>query len=206
MQMLQRAAALLLAGGIALSLSLSAHAQRGQRGLQGERGGAASATLIQRLNLTTDQQTKVKAAADTFRADIQKARAMTDPQARRQAMRQARQNYETALNAALTPDQQRQLQSLREEARQYRAFGPIGSRLAGLNLTDDQKTKIKAIAAKYQPETDKLRTALRNGGDREQLRTQSRELRRKMRNEVTAVLTPEQQKQLGSEPTARAAN
>jgi Spy/CpxP family protein refolding chaperone len=205
MRSFQRAAALLLAGGITLSLSLSAQAQRGQRGLQGERGGAASATLLQRLNLAADQQTKVKAAADTFRADIEKARAMTDPQARRQAMRQARQNYETALNAVLTPDQQRQLQSLREEARQYRAFGPIGARLAGLNLTDDQKTKIKAIAAKYQPETDKLRTALRNG-DREQLRTQSRELRRKMRDEVMAVLTPEQQKQLNSEPTARAAN
>jgi Spy/CpxP family protein refolding chaperone len=162
--------------------------------------------MLQRLNLTADQQTKLKSAGDAYRADVEKARGMTDPQQRRQAMRQARQSYETALNAALTADQQAQLKSMRDEARQYRAFGPVGTQLVGLKLTDEQKTKIKAIAAKYQPEVDKLRASQRSGSDREQLRSQSRELRRKMRDEVMAVLTPEQQKQINSEPTARANN
>jgi Spy/CpxP family protein refolding chaperone len=201
----RRVAAIVLAGALSLSLSVAALAQRGERGGQ-RRGGAVPAALLQRLGLSADQQTKIKAAADSYRADTEKARGLTDPQARRQAMRQARQSYESALNAALTSDQQARLKSLQEEARGYRVFGPIGMQLVALDLTDDQKTKIRAIATKYEPEVAKLRSAQRNAGDREQMRTQSRELRGKMRDEVLAVLTPEQKKQIDSEPSARAAN
>src|SRR5690349_9277878 len=136
MRLTQRVAALLLAGGMVFGLAVAASAQRANRG---QRGGAMSTALLQRLNLTADQQTKLKTAGDTYRADLEKARALTDTQARRGAMRTARQNFQTAMDGILTADQKSQLQKLRDEAREYQGLGPMGTQLVALNLTDDQK-------------------------------------------------------------------
>ena len=89
-----------------------------------------------------------------------------------------------------------------------------GEFVKDLNLTDAQKTRIKAIHEKYQPQMKKLREdaraqfgTMRDGrqkGDtsaaardrfraqREQLQTRVRALRQQEQNEVRAVLTAEQ--------------
>jgi Spy/CpxP family protein refolding chaperone len=66
----------------------------------------------------------------------------------------------------------------------------------GLNLTDDQKTKVKAIGTKYQPELMKLRQEQRTATDRRAVQQQITALNQKIMEEVKAVLTPEQIKQL----------
>src|SRR5437016_922044 len=109
MRMSQRFAAVLLTGALSLSLALSASAQRQRQGRGQGRGPTALSQLwIDKLGLSADQQTKVKAATEAYRADAAKARGLSG-QERRQASQQARSSYEAALNAALNADQQKQL-------------------------------------------------------------------------------------------------
>ena len=202
-----RLAALGLAGALSLSVITAASAQRGSGGF-GRRGrGAAvlSPAWIDHLSLSADQQSKLKAAAETYRADSEKARGLSGEE-RRQASQQARTSYQTAINGILNADQQKQLQALRDEAQQYRDLGPMANQLVVLNLTEDQKSKIKAIISNHQPDIEKLRSSAQ-GGDRTALRSQRQELSQKMRDEVKAVLTADQQKQLGPDvPESRAGN
>ncbi|RYD96010.1 MAG: hypothetical protein EOP50_07175, partial [Sphingobacteriales bacterium] len=62
--------------------------------------------------------------------------------------------------------------------------------MAGLNLTADQKAKMKSIRERQKSEMD----ALRNQSlTEEQRRTQGRAIHEKYRAEMKAILTPEQQ-------------
>jgi Spy/CpxP family protein refolding chaperone len=205
MRMSLRWAAVMLAGALALSAHTVASAQRGngRGGGFGRRGAAVlPQAWVDHLNLSADQQTKLKAAGDTYRSAAVSARGLSG-QERRQASQQARSSYETAVNGILTADQQKQVQAYRDDAQQYRDLGPVANRLVVLNLSDDQKSKIKAIITNHQPDFEKLRSAGQNGGDRTTLRSQRQELSQKLRTEVMAVLTADQQKQLGPEPAAR---
>lgn len=95
-----------------------------------------------------------------------------------------------------------------------RGFGGEGRLMKDLNLTDAQKSRIKAIHEKYQPQLKKLREdgraqfkAIRDSrqkGDttaaarerfraqRDQLQNRVRALRQQEQNEVRAVLTADQ--------------
>jgi Spy/CpxP family protein refolding chaperone len=84
-----------------------------------------------------------------------------------------------------------------QSAREYRGMGRMGQNLAGVNLTDEQKGKIKAIVARYEPEVQKLRTEQKNVTDKQTFRGQVQDLNRKMMQEIKAVLTPEQVQQMG---------
>lgn len=102
----------------------------------------------------------------------------------------------------------------RPEAGSYRRGGPGGREGfgRGLNLTDAQKTQIKAIRQKYQPQNEALRTqakpymeaakAARQKGDTAAFRSNMEKAHQVMQNasyrtqeqaEIRAVLTPEQQ-------------
>ena len=204
MRMSQRFAALVVTTVLSLSVIGIALAQGQARGPGGGRNAVLSPAWIDHLNLNADQQTKIKAAADTYRAAATQARSLTG-QERRQAGQQARSAYESALTSTLNADQQKQLQALRDEAQQYRGLGSLSSQLVVLNLTDDQKSKIKEIITRHQPDMEKLRASQQGTSDRTAVRTQMRDLTQKMRGEVLAVLTPDQQKQIGPEPAARRA-
>jgi Spy/CpxP family protein refolding chaperone len=201
MHLTQRLAALVLAGAVSLSVSTAFAQQaqapgqgqgRGQR--QGRRGGTIPDAWLTRLKLSADQSTKVKAATEAYRGDLEKARAL-NMEDRRAASQAARTSYQTAVKAALTPDQQKQLQAMMDEAQAF-GMGPIGMQLAGLGLTTEQKAKVKEIAAKHQPKLDELRASQRTASDRQAVRTEMRAEQQKMLDEIKTVLTPEQQKQL----------
>jgi Spy/CpxP family protein refolding chaperone len=76
--------------------------------------------------------------------------------------------------------------------------GPGGGRggfnrsMAGIELTDAQKTKLAEINAKYAPEQQALRESFQNGGDRAEGMKKMQALREKMGPEIRAILTPEQ--------------
>jgi len=181
-----RAAAVLAAGVLALSLATAGSAQ--QR--PGRRAAGLPAAIVARLNLNADQQAKLKTAQVTLAAEAQKTQSLTG-QERRDANRKAREAFDASLKEILTPDQQKQLDSLRAEMREYRDLGPgMSAQLAGLNLSVEQKAKVKEIAAKYQPELQKLRQALRDATDKQQVQGQIREQQMKMGDEVRAILTP----------------
>lgn len=192
-----RFAAILLAGALSLSAAAAVSAANAAKARQpGRIAAAISPAWFSRLSLTPDQQTKVQAANETLRADLQKVRNLTSPDEKKAALREARQTYRQTIQAALTPAQVTQLESVMAAARQFHALGPVGVRLATLNLTDAQEGKIKEIAAKYQPDIARLHASLKDAADKKSVRDQIHELQQKIVNEVKAVLTPEQVAQL----------
>lgn len=192
MSVVKRIAAVLMAGALSLSVSF-ALAQQQARPRRG--GGGIPTAFLMRLNLTPEQQAKVKDAQAARMAEAEKIRALTDAMEKRQAAMKAAKAYDDAVKAALTPEQQKQLEALVAESAEYRALGPLGNSLVGLNLTADQKAKVKEIGAKYQPEMEKLRAAAQGATDPAAIRGQQRELSTKLTEEVKAVLTPDQLKQ-----------
>ena len=206
----------LLTGMAALALMLgapAAHAQgqdqgqgqgqdqgQGNNAPGGRRGGRGgrqmlSPAIIERLGLSADQKTKEAKARADLRAAMEGTQGLARED-RRLAMQKAGEDYRTALNGILTPQQKTKLMALMAEARELRGLGPIGGQLIGLNppLNADQTAKVKAIAAKYAPDMQALRG---NGqGANPDARTQRRALMEKITGEVRAVLTPDQQSQL----------
>jgi len=113
-----------------------------------------------------------------------------------------------------------------------RGQGQRGRRMGGdhvmaqLNLTDAQKTQVRAIHEKYQPQKRTLREdgmtqmrslrAARQAGDtsaaarqrfqqqREQFRTRSAAIRQQQQNEVRAILTAEQRAKVDAAREAQA--
>ena len=190
-------AAVLMTSGFSLSLAMMASAATRATGSHPSHGAAViSQAWYSRLNLTPDQQTKVQAANDTYRADMEKARSLTASDQKKEAARQAHKAYRDAIQAVLTPEQQNQLKSMMAEAREYHDLGPVGVQLVGLNLTSEQQGKIKEIAARHQPEIEKLHSSLRDATDKKPVRNQIRDLQAKMLDEVKAALTPGQIAQL----------
>lgn len=200
-----RFAAVMLAGALSLSLAVAVSAAKRAGGSNaGHIAAAISPAWFGRLNLTSDQQTKLNAANTALRAELEKARSLSSPDDKKAAVRQARQTYRQTLQATLTADQIAQLKALAAAARQYHGLGPIGVRLAALDLTDLQQTKLQEIATKYQPDLQKLHASLKDAADKPAVRAQIHALQQKMAEEARALLTPEQIAQLNREAPVRA--
>jgi len=190
-----RVAASLLAGSLMLSLAVASFAQAPAR----RPTGMMPSAIVTKLNLTDEQKAKVKAANDAYQSESDEAAKLTTPKEKRAASRAAREKYEAAFKAALNPDQQKQLDALLTEAKEYKDFGPmLGSQIAAAGLTAEQKAKVKEITAKYLPELDKLRASQKEATDKAAVQAQIREQQQKMAAEVREILTPEQQKAFGS--------
>jgi Spy/CpxP family protein refolding chaperone len=68
--------------------------------------------------------------------------------------------------------------------------------LQKLNLSEEQKGRIRSVEAKYQDELARLRDA---GDDKQTRRRKVKALRQKMREDVLAILTEDQRAQLKAE-------
>lgn len=204
MRIAQRVAAVCLAGALSVSLAVAASAARAQNRQNRAPAAAIPQIWINRLNLTADQQSRVQAASDAYRADMEKSRSLISADEKRTAARQARQTYQRALVAVLTPAQQDQLKAMRAQAREYHDLGPMANQLAVLNLSAEQQEKVKGIADRYRPKLQDLRTSLRTAADKKPVRDQMRDLRQQMTTEVKAVLTPDQLAQLPAPARRRA--
>lgn len=77
---------------------------------------------------------------------------------------------------------------------------PIVAAMKAINLTDEQKPKVQAVMDKFQTDLKAMRQSTT---DREQSRAKMGEMVKKMREDLTAILTPEQQQQLKDEMKKR---
>lgn len=106
-------------------------------GPRGQRGHELGKFMGKKLNLTDQQKAQIKAILQQAHQDAQQAK---DVQAKKAIYQAAAQKIKTDV---LTDAQRQQLQEIRKE-HQAGAAG-AGKGLKALNLTDDQKAKIKAI-------------------------------------------------------------
>ena len=110
---------LLIICGMLFGVMTFAHAQGGGRmmGTPEERATKATTTLTDKLTLTADQQTKVKAILLDQNTQMDKARAEAgdDRKAMRTKMMGMMQDNNTKINALLTDDQKKAYASYLEE-------------------------------------------------------------------------------------------
>lgn len=191
---INRLTTLLVATLLSLGLVTGAVAQKGKKA--GSKG-IPQAWLV-KLNLNADQQGKVKSASDTLAADLAAAKALSTPKEKRQASKAANDKFTGTVSATLNEDQKKLLATMRAEAAEFQAMGPAADRMVGLNLSDEQKTKIKAVAAKYDPELDKLRAEQKGATDKKAVQSQIRDVNQKMVGEISQILNDEQRKQFSA--------
>ena len=197
MNVSQRITAALSACALALSLGVAANAQQQQGQGRGRRGQMVTLpeAWALRLKLNADQTAKLKTAGESYQQAAQGARTLQE-QDRRAAMQKAGEDYRTAVAGVLNDEQKKQLEAMRAEMAEYRGLGGLSAQLVGMELSADQKTKVKELAAKYQAEGEKIREEARATMDRQAAAQKTRDLNMKAFEEVKAVLTPEQQKNL----------
>jgi periplasmic protein CpxP/Spy len=122
--------------------------------------------------------------------------------AQRGRMKQLRAATRSQVEAVLTPAQRQQLSQLQTQRQARRQAGGMGM----MNLSTDQKAKIKAIRESNRSQLQAILTPaqqaqLTPGGDMARLnltpeqQTKLQQLRASARSQIAAVLTPEQQQQ-----------
>jgi len=168
---------------------------------------ARHARMAERLGLTADQQKQIEALHAAQHAELQAltANAGLTPEARHDQARAVMEKYRSQIHAVLTPEQQKQADEMRgRAAHRGHGAGPEG-RLAGegrggpgrLHPPFDPMAivamgeRIKDRLAEKLQLTDEQRDKLDHLG--RAYRAEQRELAKKHREEMRAVLTPEQQ-------------
>lgn len=184
---------LVIIASVSLTASVSAQGEK--------RDGKRRADFQKELNLAAEQKAKVESANKDFKTKMAGLKAQSDlsKEDKLAKVKELRTQHQTAVNNILTPDQQTKMKKLMAQAqkgnRDMRKGGKDlgmrgkkgdrnkvmradkhGDRMKDLNLTDDQKQKIKAL--------------------NEDFRTKSRELAKQHMEELNKVYTPEQQTKL----------
>lgn len=203
---------LLLAVAVSAVAAPDAWAQRGQgrggRGFGGPGGpGRNSFGLLTQksvqdeLKLSDDQVKKVDEHMEKQRGGFAALRDLGDDE-RQQKMEERDKANQAAIAEILNPDQLKRFKQISLQQRGAQAFGDPEIAQA-LNLTSEQKDRIKAIQDAGLAEMRELFQAGDAGGDRQELQKKGMDLRNASNEKAQAVLTTEQQakwKEMTGEP------
>lgn len=187
----------LLVAGLVIQASMtSAFAQFGGRG-PGGGGRAMSAGLLlqqksvqEELKLTSDQMAKLKEAGEKMRASFSGgAGGGGDREEARKKFEEAQKAADKAMAEILTADQNKRVKEIA-----LQQAGPMALANADtakdVGLTEDQQSKVKAIADGLREEMGKLFQA----GAGQDARAKMQDLRKSANDKVVALLTDDQKK------------
>jgi hypothetical protein len=181
--------------------------EQGQRRGRGGRGGFGGGmfgpgmllnqkSVHEELKMTEEQVNKAKSAIEEINkkraADFQGLRG-NDPenQEKRQAlMKEIREETDKALAGILNEDQRKRLKQIELQFQGARAFGTPDVQKA-LNLTDDQKEKIKTINDDARQE---MQSIFQGGGDPQENRKKMQALQKETTEKIVALLDEGQKK------------
>ncbi len=193
----------------ALGLASSAKAQQGGRrgmGMGMGMGGSGLMALMspdgqKELNLTEDQIEKVRGVMENLRTTMQeKFQGFQDlaPEERQtkaqEVMKEVNAGVEKEIKEILKEDQFKRYRQISLQAMGAGAFADeeVAKKL---QLTDDQKAKVKEILDGAQKERNTLMEEARQGGNPQETFGKMREIGVKAKDDAIAVLTDEQKEQ-----------
>lgn len=202
---------LLLAATIAAFVASPAWAQRGQgrgAGFGGMRGGGANSFFLlsqksvqEELKLSDDQIKKVTEQMESQRGAQAGLRELSREERQKKMDERAKAN-QSAVAAILKDDQLKRFKQISLQQRGAQALeDPEVAQ--SLNLSTEQKDRVKAIQEGMQGEMREMFQAAGGGGDREEFRKKAETLRNTTNEKLQGVLSPEQQakwKELAGEP------
>jgi Spy/CpxP family protein refolding chaperone len=155
------------------------------------------------LNLTADQKQKMKENQENLKSQRQAIQndATLTPEQKKSKLMDLQKASREKTNALLTAEQKATLKASQKEKGyekgmkgQKRMKGEKGMKhdrdMKGLNLTQDQQTKMKELRPKMQSES----MAIKNNSSltEEQKKQQMQELRKNHKEQMNQLLTPEQ--------------
>lgn len=151
------------------------------------------------LNFSEDQKVQLKSNSRDFHqkmATLNQDESITvkDMRDRKAAIEH---DYHLAFQNILTQEQKDKLAEMRkknEEKRKMMAEKKLEKMKEKLNLSEDQTAKIRTINEKYRDQYKKYFTM--DGNDRSSTKQELIGLKKQHKEDIQAVLTPDQQKQL----------
>jgi protein CpxP len=152
--------------------------------------------LSEKLNLTEEQKTKVKAIFADEATEIKAVHADSSLTSEQKItkIKEIRDSSTEKINALLTPEQQKKFAEMKGQAadRTHEAFQNRMTAIAEkLNFTDEQKTAIKPIMA---AEANEIKAVSQdNSLSREQKQAKIAGIREASDKQINAILTSEQQ-------------
>lgn len=167
-------------------------------GRRGHRGAHMRQMMINKLNLSQQQQDQLKPIFQKQREQAQAIRqdsTLTADQ-KKQKFDALRQDTQTQVNSVLTPEQQQQWAQMKAEGKQRMAENrqKMGARMAErLNLSQAQQDQIKPIMESRREQAKAIWQD--NSLTRDQKRAKMQELHSQTQAQVNTILTPEQQQQ-----------
>ncbi len=202
--------------GLGLAFGATAHAGDEQRG---KRGHDPVARMAQSLDLSVEQQQDIRLLMQSHRewvrGNLRDADGNWEPGAR-EAMRDARAALHDEIRLRLSPEQQARLDELRADRRGHYRGGRHGKRGKGharrgmgaayaqLDLSDAQRTEIRALMRNHREQMRSEYAARRDAGEAARPdREARRESWQSLRADIESVLTPEQLAELETAREAR---
>lgn len=184
--------------------TMPAHAQgqgRGRMMFQGLTLVQLTPPLQTKLKLTDDQKSKINTIRETAtqerQAAFQEAQNGGDRQAIFAKIQEDAKKHEAAAMALLTAEQKTHFEGWKTESTMYDGLGAASVGLLGVDgLNDDQKSKLKALAAETKTKTEAISQAAQAGGDRQAARQQRQQLQADTEVAIGKILTADQVKQL----------
>jgi Spy/CpxP family protein refolding chaperone len=172
---------------------------------QGRRGGGGGMLFLlsqksvqEELKLSDDQVKKFTDLGEKAREEFGKLRDLSREDRQKKAEELSKAN-DKAIAETLKADQLKRLKQIHWQQQGARAFSDPEVATA-LNFTAEQKDKLKAVQEEAQKEMRALRE---NGGNRDEARKKSEEIRKASNDKQMAILTDEQKakwKELLGEP------
>lgn len=199
------AAAFIFSGSYAVSATTFAtYPQAGTVAQNPQREGAQDRGA---MKLSADQKAQLQSIHKSTRDQLMALRndQSLSPEQRREKARSIREGIRQQVQGVLTPEQQQMMKARRLEGRGRgaaggqgrglrRGFGPGNRGQEALNLTTDQRSQLKSIHETTRSQVN----AIRNDSTltQEQKAEKLRSLHQGIRQQVSGILTPEQQQRI----------
>lgn len=157
------------------------------------------------VDLSSDQQTKIKAIQADLCKNLDPLRAADGKiaEANKEKAKQLRQQSQKDIKALLTPAQQEKMKSLHKEKSKGAKHGPKEHKknqarktylLDSLGLTPTQKTQVSAILDKSEVDLKAVRS--KHKGNKDSMKAEAKAIHKNTKTEIDKVLTEAQKKQL----------
>lgn len=202
----------IIAGFLMIALSAGAVQAQGHQGKNHQKGKQDKAQHempYKKLDLTADQQNRIKTINENFRNQMKSLKDQTGlSEAEKRSRRESLQKQHVAdIQAVLTAEQRAKAENMKKDWKQDKKEykrdsmnhhrgdrgmhqGKKGDFAKDLNLTAEQKAKLEAIRAENKTKLEALRAD--NSLTKEQKRAKMQELMKAQQEQMKAILTPEQ--------------
>lgn len=178
---------------LALVLLIGA-AQAQDKGDKGRHHGKQG-DMMKELNLTAEQQAKIKSIREAQKAEMESMKADGKSEADKSARKEMHEKYKAQIDAVLTAEQKAKMKEHMAEGRgkdfdKGDRKGKPGEFGKDMNLTADQKSKLASINSEFRTKMQALQsnTAL----SKEQKKEQMKQLQEAHKANLKTVLTQEQ--------------